>query len=54
MGDEILSVETHDSTDNLTNITAIEDTINSEVSKETQAELKVDQFFEEMNDFGIW
>ena len=53
-GDEIFSAETNNSTDNLPNITAIEDSINSEAPpNETQVELNVDQFLEEINDFGI-
>ena len=52
-GDEILLVETHDSTDNLPNIAAIEDSMNSEASKETQTELNIDQFLDKMNDFEM-
>ena len=52
-GDEILSAEIHDSTDNLPNITAPEDPTNSEAPRAIQAELNVDQFLESINDFGM-
>ena len=52
-GNETLSAETHDSTDNLPNVTVLEDPINSEAPKAINVELNVDQFFESINDFGI-
>ena len=52
-GDETLSAETHDSTENLPNVTALEYPINLEAPIAIRAELDVDQFFESINDFGI-
>ena len=48
-GDETLAAET----DDLPNITAFEDPINSEAHIAIQPELDVDKFFESINDFGI-
>ena len=50
--EEILSAKTFDRTDNLPNVKATADPINSEAHIEINVELDVDQFFKEINDFG--